>query len=677
MSNALSQLTPSPPWSLRRLLAAWERLRKQHPHCEFDQTEWQEFSTNPESQCELIRRHIEFGSYRPLPYRAMNLKKGDGGTRLLLVPALADRIAQAAVATWLTDLCDPEMSDHSYAYRPGRSVRQACAQVQSHLSEGCGWVIHADILSFFDEVDHHNLFETLRDQPWWGNRLEALVRRWIRPEIEHFEVAGIDGPVCLCRGLPQGSPLSPVLSNLFLSAIDRMLEEQGIKFVRYADDLLVLEQTHDEARSSLFVLEDGLAKSGLALNLAKTFICKANDGFIFLGQSFPNASLTESSIGHLPHDGPKRYGEGISDRPLPDGAEAAVREITNKPVEADAKTTEDPLLRTLYLIEPQVRLNREGDALVVERDSGEPLRVPAARLHQIMAFSHVNFTSGAISLCLEKSIPVMLLSGRGRHFGVIDPLRLNNVQLQQSQFEMRSDADRSLVLARAWIAGKVANSRLLLRRLNRRHPIPDIDAHQDTLQRAHRHALNAESPDSLRGHEGAAAAAYYMALAKCLPADWGFTGRKRRPPTDPVNALLSYGYTVLYYNILTLVLARGLHPQAGFFHVQRGGHHALVSDLMEEFRALVVDAVVVDLVLNGRLVPGHFSWPEQPGEPCLMSDTACRTLIHALEKKLNSVQQPSGMSHALDWRRIMDMQVLQLVAVLHGRASTYVPFTPK
>ena len=133
----------------------------------------------------------------------------------------------------------------------------------------------------------------------------------------------------------------------------------------------------------------------------------------------------------------------------------------------------------------------------------------------------------------------------------------------------------------------------------------------------------------------------------------------------------------MYYNLLTLVAARGLNSYAGFLHTPRQGHHALVSDLMEEFRGPIVDALVIDMVQNGRIKPDEFTWPEAAGEPCLMSVSARRNYVHAFEKELNTPVRHSRYGLQMDWRRIMDGQVLHLVQTLHGQHAAYQPYTIK
>jgi len=158
-----------------------------------------------------------------------------------------------------------------------------------------------------------------------------------------------------------------------------------------------------------------------------------------------------------------------------------------------------------------------------------------------------------------------------------------------------------------------------------------------------------------------------------LEPQWRFAGRTRQPPTDPVNAMLSYGYTLLFHNIYSLQRARGLNPHVGYLHPLRAGHPALVSDLIEEFRAIVVDAVVFNLVLNGKIAASDFTFPNALDRSCWMSSDARAKLIRSLETKLNaSITHPNSGLH-LDYRRCIEHQVQELAAVIRGRRSRYRP----
>ena len=166
---------------------------------------------------------------------------------------------------------------------------------------------------------------------------------------------------------------------------------------------------------------------------------------------------------------------------------------------------------------------------------------------------------------------------------------------------------------------------------------------------------------------------YFEGLRMLLSADWKFDKRVRRPPTDPINSMLSYGYTLLFYNLYALIRARGLNVHVGFLHPLRSGHPALVSDMIEEFRSLVVDALVLSLVLNNRLSPADFVMPETVGGPCLLSDSARKKYILAFEAKMNAtVTHPASGMH-LDYRRCMDQQVQMMASVVRGKRARYTP----
>ncbi len=177
--------------------------------------------------------------------------------------------------------------------------------------------------------------------------------------------------------------------------------------------------------------------------------------------------------------------------------------------------------------------------------------------------------------------------------------------------------------------------------------------------------------DELRGIEGLAAREYFAALRLLLGEQWQFNGRGKRPARDPVNAMLSFGYAVLYANTRALLEAVGLNPDIGLFHASRAGHAALASDLMEEFRALLVDSTVLKLVLNRRISPEQFS-PGPEGE-MRMSDEARIELLHALEAKMNA----SIGKDSLDYRRTIAAQAHLLRAVVLGQAAEYHAFRPR
>lgn len=663
------------------LLQAWQRLAPKLDTLGGDELALQQLQANPQAWCGHLAGQVASGQYQPQPLNPIGVPKKSGGTRLLLVPPLQDRLVQSALAQQLSERLDPGFSDHSFAYRPDRGVQQACEALQTLLDQAdCAWVLDADIRNCFEQIDHFALQALLSQRGLWQHQTAWHLRQYLRSQVRPALQLGLHGPSCLARGLPQGSPLSPLLCNVVLDVLDHTLEAHGLHFVRYADDFVVLAPDESAITQACALVQATLAPLGLELHPDKTRIHPSAQGFDFLGQHF---APTPHSSPPVKADDANAYADGTEKA---DEADHSSTEKASSPTadetkgSADEDTQNDPLLRTLYLLEPHTTLDRDSHQLLVLAPGQDPLKIPAERLHQVMAFGSTNITSGAISLCLEMGIPVMLLSGRGRYFGLIDPLKIDNLNTQRAQFRTLDQTEQSVAIACAMVQGKIHNQLALLRRWHRNRP-PADPSHTpelyDALQTARRKASQANSTDSLRGFEGAAAAAYWRAIKALLAPEWKFEGRRRQPPPDPVNSLLSYGYTLMYYNLLTLVAARGLNPYAGFLHSPRQGHHALVSDLMEEFRGPIVDALVMDMVQNGRIKPDEFSWPEVPGEPCMMSVNARRNFVHAFEKKLNSPQRHARYGLQMDWRRIMDGQVLHLVQTLHGQSHAYQAYTIK
>lgn len=302
------------------------------------------------------------------------------------------------------------------------------------------------------------------------------------------------------------------------------------------------------------------------------------------------------------------------------------------------------------------------------------LDVPAFKIDQIIVFGNALVTTPAMKFCLRNNIPIIVLSGRGEFFGVIESTNNENVLLQQQQFARFGDEVFVRETARRIVAGKIANCRALLQRRERRAGTR-LEETIAALGKLNEQLNRAETIDQVRGYEGAAAARYYEGLAACFPPVFSFTGRTRRPPLDPVNALLSFGYTLLFYNIYALARARGLSPYVGTLHSLRQGHPALCSDLIEELRAPIVDALVLTL-LNKRMIGlGDFTYAETTGgkRGCFLTDAARRTFVAQFEARINTVVQHPRAKLNTTWRGCIDIQVGHYIQLLRGEVAQYLP----
>lgn len=222
-----------------------------------------------ELQAELVE-----GRYRPLPVRRVRIPKRDGGQRLIGVPAVRDRVAQAAVKIVLTPIFEADFLDCSFGFRPARSAHQAMDRVKEEVNRGRCWAVRADVRSFFDELDHDRLLEFLQKRIS-DRRVLKLISAWLRAGV--WEGGIVSHPE---TGSSQGGPLSPVLANVYLHRLDVWWRQECWQLgalVRYGDDLLVLCPTKQRAEAALQALRTILASLGLALTEAKVQMVDLKD----------------------------------------------------------------------------------------------------------------------------------------------------------------------------------------------------------------------------------------------------------------------------------------------------------------------------------------------------------------------------------------------------------------
>jgi CRISPR-associated endonuclease Cas1 len=347
----------------------------------------------------------------------------------------------------------------------------------------------------------------------------------------------------------------------------------------------------------------------------------------------------------------------------------------NTPPEEEPQQPISPFLRTLYIQEQGSILRKSNNRFLVYKDEQILADLPAFKIQQIMVLGHCAVTLPALVYCLEKAIPITYLSGTGKYYGRTSAAERGNLELLQTQLFLSQDTEFRQAVSRQIVMGKLQNTRELLRRVNRYREHPALTKARDEINRLLEKMPAAATLDSLRGLEGAGAAAYFSSLEEILPPHWGFHGRKRQPPPDPFNSLLSFGYTILFYNLYSLAEMRGLHTAAGFLHDRRSGHPALVSDLMEEWRAPIVDALAIKMALNSELSPvDDFQLPAAPGQPCLLGESARKKWLDGLEKKFHTLISHPLFEEQVNLRRAAQIQVERLAwSILKGQPD-YEPY---
>jgi CRISPR-associated protein Cas1 len=327
---------------------------------------------------------------------------------------------------------------------------------------------------------------------------------------------------------------------------------------------------------------------------------------------------------------------------------------------------------TLYVTTDGAFIGREGESLRVRIGNQTKLQVPLHHLASVVCFGQISVSPEAMHACAEAGVAVLFLSHSGRFLARVEGSAPSAVMMRRAQYAAGDDEARSLALARAFVAGKVANSRLVLLRASRTRDAAAIAAAAERLATLGDRALKAASHEQLLGVEGEAASRYFDVFDSMLESDvFRFDKRTRRPPLNEVNALLSFGYVLLLGDCLAAVQSACLDPAVGFLHTLRPGRPALALDLMEEFRAVVVDRMVMAMIRLGQVKPADFE--RQPTGAVAMTSGARKAFIVEYQtRKKDEIMHPLTGQTAT-WALMPHLQARLLARAIRGEGE-YVPF---
>lgn len=331
-------------------------------------------------------------------------------------------------------------------------------------------------------------------------------------------------------------------------------------------------------------------------------------------------------------------------------------------------------MATLYLTEVGARLEKEYQRLrVVDREGQTLLVTPISRVSEVVVVGQAGATTPAMLSLLEAGVGLTFLTRQGKLRGRLTPPTGKNLPLRRAQYARAGDEGFGLALSRAIVTGKLQNSLRLGRRLARRGTV--VSAEQLAgLKSCLRGAAYCADRASLMGREGQGAKIYFAVLRTALGERLPFGARSRRPPRDPINALLSLGYSLLTANLMTALEIVGLDPYQGFFHVEAYGRPALALDIMEEFRPIIVDSVVLTLVNNRRLTVDDF---EQQGEGIYLTRRGRAVFFEAYTRRLNTQINHPLVGRPLSYQKIFEVQARQVAKLIQGEIGEYQPFLVK
>ncbi|NLB68152.1 MAG: type I-C CRISPR-associated endonuclease Cas1 [Lentisphaerae bacterium] len=337
------------------------------------------------------------------------------------------------------------------------------------------------------------------------------------------------------------------------------------------------------------------------------------------------------------------------------------------------------LLNTLYISTQGIYLNREGETVVASLDRQPKLRLPIHTLSGIVCFGNVLCSPFLLGLCGERGVKVSFLTEHGRFLARVEGPVSGNVLLRYEQIRRTMDPEAALELAKNFVLGKVINSRTVIQRALRDHGDNlELQSASTTLVNIVRRVPNAKNIDVLRGYEGEAANAYFGAFNGLIVAQkkhFSMQTRSRRPPLDPLNALLSFLYVILAHDCSSALEGVGLDPQVGFLHALRPGRPSLALDLMEEFRSILVDRVVLTLINRQQISGRDFSTSESGS--VIMKDDARKLVLKTWQEKKQETLKHPFLGERISIGLLPHLQALLLARHLRGDIDAYPPFLLK
>ena len=642
------------------LTAGWERVWRNQGAAGGDGMSVTAFSLGAPERIAALSAALREGSYRPGPLRQTGIPKATGGRRKLTIPSVRDRVAQSAIAQVLTPQLDTEMEDASYGYRPGRSVADAVRRVERLRRQGYVWTLDADIDDFFDTIPIDQLVERLLRSVTEGPLVE-VISLWL-------EQAAVQG-----RGVAQGSPLSPLLANLYLDELDEHMSAGGLRIVRYADDFVVLAKDRPAAESARKRAEKLLAEHGLTLDTEKTLIRSYDEILRFLGHAF----VRGWAIKRPDEDG------------NPDVVTALRRLHQEDEAEANALAAEADLeqrlsgagldrgMRVLHVREPGRRLGLRNQSFAVQEapddrdESRELVAIHHTRIDRIEIGPQVETDLETLKHALACDIPVSFVNGHGDTLGHLACRLAPHAGRHFAQARIALDRAARLDLARRIVVGRLSNQRALLRRINHRRGLAFVSRSAAILSRLIRRTELAGTVDEAMGYEGAGGKTFWKAWGRLLLHGHSFHGRRRRIGADPANIGLDFCAWLLARDIGAIILSTGLHPGFGVLHASGDGRDACVFDLMEEFRAGLVESVVLSAI-NKRVLR-HEMFSEGHGGRMRLARDGQSALIRSYEERCEGAVTSARSGKRVSWRRLMREQAEAYAAHVEGRA-TYEPY---
>lgn len=617
-------------FSERSLGIAWKKVQKRESDDGNLAPSILKFQEDAEEKILRLSEALLDGSYKPYQFTEVDIET-NGKERTLHIPAVQDRIVARAILATTTSRIDPLLGASAFGYRPGLGVADAVQAVVDAREAGLKWVLRTDVDDCFPSLSPDIAFDRFT-QAVHDTEITDVVEQLLGRTVGNGKMRGTTLP-----GLPLGCPLSPVLMNLVLVDLDDALNAAGFTVVRYADDIVVVGESKEELEDAARFCQRILRSFNMQLGDDKTDIMTFDDGFAFLGEDF----------------GPK-YPPAM---PL-----QRVQEPENRVLYLGAQTAHARISKGRLIVEDRQKGGGNGGA----HGGSKPTKlfdVPCGHVSRIVAFGSVAISSGLRSWAMYNGVDIVLASRRGSYLGIMQGTKTETHSARLiAQVEI-NDTPRQLEISCAIIRAKIHKQIVVLQRFSKREAEEKVSNAITNMRKFMTMLDDTASIDEAMGLEGAAAKEYFAAYGSLLPDELAFTTRSRQPPLDLANASLSFLYTVLLGECVTALRAAGMDPGLGVLHSPQAKRPSLALDLLEEFRPLVADQVVLNAARRNRLTSKH-ARKDPKGQGILLTKKGREEILKAYEERMLQVVKGSIPDFAGSIRRHLYRQAQRLAGTI-------------
>ncbi len=548
---------------------------------------------------EDIIQSIHLGKYTPGIVQKREIVNSKGKRRGIVTINSCDRLLLHVLTQCISEYVQPILSEHLYSYRKGMGCREAASCAAEYIESGKTWVAEIDVKNYFDSIPIDRLISKLA-RIIEDKEVVKLVERFLSCQVDD------DGElVFLKTGLLQGSPISPVLSNIYLSDLDKYLDDNYC-FFRYGDNINIYCENYEDAIRARHIVKDRLADEELMVHEKK--------GGIFLGK-------TRQCLGYEFYE--------KDDHIYVTRSSSHRRNIYNRWHNSSVQR----INKEYHLINEGV-LTRKDFTLLFENEEGKHY-IPVEAVESINVYSNITISSGFLEYANSEHLQISFVDKAGENIGTFIPATARrNLNIEAEQILLLKNEAEHLELARRLQKANVFNLRAILRYYARRGADSIISDTIELMSRIIKQMDESANLNSLMIYEAQARQKYYKCFNSIL-RDEGFLfiQRTRRPPRDPINALISFGNTLLYQRFAHRINMSALDIRFGIVHNSSQRSESLNLDLADLFKPVLVDRTIFTLVNKG-MINAFSDFREVENGGIYLSNDGKRTFIEEFENKL-------------------------------------------